>query len=730
MSGRSRRTPEPPEDSISMRVVVAVAVELAIVAVVAQHAVDAASSAAALTLAPVGYWLSYRRRYRANLFIKVCLAVGLLAAMGQFLDRVQAVTTVDEARIPLASLFLWVQMLHAFDVPRRRDLAFSMISSLILMAEAAALSLTTGFLVFLIPWAGLAGAWLFLSSRMRSDRLTPAMSVRRIAQATGRRPRTARARAAATPALAAMMAGFALFLVMPRVPGSLVKTPPFSLNHTPQDVAGFDGGLSNPNLAPADPNGVVNFAPGAYPGLSDVVDLRARGHLSNRIAFLVRASQPALWRAEAFDTYDGATWTIGSTHTQELVPGDAPGSFDLPPRVAPLVVSGLPTVPLTQTFYIEEPQPNVLFGAAAPARVYFPAAGLRVDPYGSIRSPILLEQGMVYSVVSEVPVADSRLLRLAGTRVPAAAAAELQLPASLPTRVRDLARTVARSAPTEFDKVQAVQTWIQRHTRYDLNVPADPPGVDEVDHFLFVTRRGFCEQIASSMAVMLRTLGIPARLVTGFGPGTRNPLTGYFEVHDSDAHAWVEVYYPNLGWVPYDPTFGVPEADPGVSSRFMAAPVFAAIGRFLAHVTPAPVKHAVGAVWAVLRDTAHVMQHGWPVALAIVATSGLVLLGWGRWRRRRLGPAAQGAERAFIELTRALEPAGHARPEHVTPGEYLSALSRDPSLDAAIVAAAEQIVRSFERERFSPHVPADAEVARVQEQVLEVRRLMRPRLHA
>ena len=83
-----------------MRVVVAVAVELAIVAVVAQHAVDAASAVGALTLAPVGYWFSYRRRYRANLFIKVCLAVGLLAAMGQFLDRVQAVTTVDEAQHP------------------------------------------------------------------------------------------------------------------------------------------------------------------------------------------------------------------------------------------------------------------------------------------------------------------------------------------------------------------------------------------------------------------------------------------------------------------------------------------------------------------------------------------------------------------------------------------------------------------------------------------------------
>ena len=108
---------------------------------------------------------------------------------------------------------------------------------------------------------------------------------------------------------------------------------------------------------------------------------------------------------------------------------------------------------------------------------------------------------------------------------------------------------------TEYDKVMAVQDWITANTQYDLNVPRDPPGVDTVDRFLFVTHRGFCEQIASAMAVMLRTQGIPTRLVTGFGPGTWDPLTGYYEVKQSDAHAWLEVYYPGIGWVPYDPTF-------------------------------------------------------------------------------------------------------------------------------------------------------------------------------
>ena len=171
-----------------------------------------------------------------------------------------------------------------------------------------------------------------------------------------------------------------------------------------------------------------------------------------------------------------------------------------------------------------------------------------------------------------MPINDPSWLRRAGHAIPPSMAGYLQVPTTLPARVGDLARQVAQGAPSEYDAVMAVQTWIQGHTRYNLDVAADPPGVDSVDRFLFVTREGFCEQIASSMAVMLRTLGIPTRLVTGYGPGDRNPLTGYFEVRDSDAHAWLEVYYPQIGWVPYDPTFGVPAAAPSVASRFMAGP--------------------------------------------------------------------------------------------------------------------------------------------------------------
>ena len=175
------------------------------------------------------------------------LSVALLAALGQFIAEVRLATSVDQARLPLASLFLWVQVLHAFDVPRRRDLAFSMVSSLILMAEAGSLSLSTSFVVFLVPWAVLAGVWLSLSSRPRPDQAHLA-DLRAADRAAGE----------ATAAGAGAIGGddhdrgadgaFLLFLAMPRVPDPLVKAPPFSLAGAPSPVNGFDGSVDNPGL--------------------------------------------------------------------------------------------------------------------------------------------------------------------------------------------------------------------------------------------------------------------------------------------------------------------------------------------------------------------------------------------------------------------------------------------------------------------------------------------------
>ena len=141
-----------------MRVVVALAVEVGIIALALQGAVTGVVAVTALVLAPAGYAFSYVRRARPSVVLKVLLAAGLVVATMGFLQSVRAITTVDAARVPLAGLFLWVQVLHAFDVPRRRDLAFSMTSSTTLIAAAGALALTTSFVWVLGLWAALAAA--------------------------------------------------------------------------------------------------------------------------------------------------------------------------------------------------------------------------------------------------------------------------------------------------------------------------------------------------------------------------------------------------------------------------------------------------------------------------------------------------------------------------------------------------------------------------------------------
>lgn len=704
-----------------MRLAVAGTVEVAIFSVMAEGGVSGVAAILPLLLAPLGYYFSYTQRHRSNITTKVLLSIGLLAAFAQFLQSVRLAGSVDQARVPLASLFLWVQVLHAFDVPRRRDLAFSVVSSVILMAEAGALSLSSSFAILLLPWSILAGFWLFVSSRPPAGVTVQPVAIRRRRSSGGRI--VAPLRTAAGTGVAVLATSALVFMAIPRLPGGLVRSLPFSLSGPASSIEGFAGGVENPGLPSQVGNGVVDFAPDAYPGFSDVVDLRARGHLSDQIAFRVRAPQAALWRAQAFDIYDGTRWTISDPATQPLVSwDDSPGAAALPPSLAQSI-GPVPTVRVIQTFYVDTPQPNVLFSAAVPQQIYFPAGGLKADRYGSIRSPILLDEGLVYSVISEVPVTDAVTLRTVRTQPPSLVDPRyLQLPVDLPQRVVDLAQKITANATNEYDRVEAVQTWLRTNTRYDLDVPRDPEGVDAVDHFLFVTREGFCEQIASSLAVLLRALGIPTRLVTGYGPGERNPLTGYFEVRQSDAHAWVEVLYPGIGWVQYDPTFGVPEAAPHPSSRFIAGEVLAAVGRFVSRVVPEPVKRlfhdaagGLGVVWNRLRSF-------WPLVVGLLALAvGMLVV---RRRRRARGPAQPVALGAYLDLAQALASRGHPLVEHATPREYLHRVTKDPAIERAIVSEAEVVVATLERDRFSGRPAADADLARSRRAVAHVRELV------
>ena len=130
--------------------------------------------------------------------------------------------------------------------------------------------------------------------------------------------------------------------------------------------------------------------------------------------------------------------------------------------------------------------------------------------------------------------------------------------------MRALAHTITASAPTAYDKVLAIEQWLGQHTQYSLDIPRLPKGADAVDQYVFVDRKGFCEQIGTTLVVMLRELGIPARLAVGYTPGERNPFTGLYEVKASDAHAL------GRGLLPRHRLAGLRPHRPGAARRRLA----------------------------------------------------------------------------------------------------------------------------------------------------------------
>jgi len=153
------------------------------------------------------------------------------------------------------------------------------------------------------------------------------------------------------------------------------------------------------------------------------------------------------------------------------------------------------------------------------------------------------------SILAEV---DSDELRLAANTAPVSMDEYLKLP-PLDVRISKLAREITAPAPSNYDKAVALEQYLSTHFGYTLELPRTLPQ-DPLANFLFERKQGHCEYFASSMAVMLRSLRIPSRIVTGFRGGEFNDLTGQYVVRASDAHSWVEAYFPGSGWISFDPT--------------------------------------------------------------------------------------------------------------------------------------------------------------------------------
>lgn len=699
-----------PEHSRLLRASIGLAVLVAIAGVVAQDLISTGMGFVVLAVTPVGFYVSWLKRESNQISLKILLAALLLVAFANFLRHISGAQSIDDARAPLAEIFLWVQTLHSFDQPRRKDLNFSLAASAALVALGGSVSVDASFLMFFVPWGafGLAALGFSHLSEVREHNIESVRPGRRAARTGVPLP------TAAAALVIVLLAGTVTFLFAPRGRGMQLQSLPFQIKNflpLPQSSSGVvNPGLPNSDGPGEDP---ATPAPGAYFGFANFVDLRTRGRPSDEIVMRVRASQPAFWRGAAFDSYSGSSWTNARDDTLDLdgIP------IDVPPEAT---AGTRPPVELVQTFYLESTQSNLIFAAYHPRELWFPGGSVEMTSDGSLRAGFLLEEGLVYSVVSDLPVQIESDLEWTPDQIPDPIKERYtKLPADLPDRVRNLAEEIAGDEATIAGKAEAIDQWLSKNTKYLLDIPPQPRGTDAVDYFLFEDRRGYCEQIASAMAVMLRSLGVPTRLATGYDPGERNVFSGFYEVRAEMAHSWVEVWMPAMGWVQYDPTSSVPLANPSATTSVPGLALLkkgaAAIGQLVPDGLPAAAGRALrsGLTFAA-RNAAG-------VAAVLAAIAGLLFVARkfkpqirARIRRRKLSRLPAGAPndvvvRAFGILEEAGAEAGFPRAVSSTPSEYARLLeARSPGIDPSELSA---VIRALENMLYAG-VPPSGDVVR------------------
>lgn len=326
----------------------------------------------------------------------------------------------------------------------------------------------------------------------------------------------------------------------------------------------------------------------------DSLQLGGAIRLGEQVVFLVNAppDRRYYWRSRVFETYSSGRWAPGANVRLTVESG-------------PLNVTYAPEdmnarSPVQQIFTMGLNASRLIYAAPQPLQVDVPT---RTDLFYtpdreamnvSVIRPIkVINRSESYTVTSVLSDATAGQLRAAPAIYPDwIVRLYLQIPPSITDRVRELAQQIitAANAQTPYDKAKAVETWLRANIVYNETIPQPPTDRDPVEWVLFDLREGYCNYYASSMVMMLRTLGIPARMSAGFAQGTYDPAQGVYTVQERDAHTWVEVYFPGYGWIEFEPT-----AAQAPLNRVDDAPVPfspSATPAFTATPTPTPTETA------------------------------------------------------------------------------------------------------------------------------------------
>ncbi|NOX61525.1 MAG: transglutaminase domain-containing protein, partial [Chloroflexi bacterium] len=429
------------------------------------------------------------------------------------------------------------------------------------------------------------------------------------------------------------------------------------------------------------------------------------------------------FRATVLDTYTSSGWFLQEATGLDLTEVE---KVQTPKFKARRGVIQEYTTFIETNVLIAAPQPESV-DMPADARVLLPpieeagAAGAGEQRVGELAMLIAhetLRKGDSYQAVSYITIASVEELRADHTNYPDYIKERyLALPDTIPQRVFDVTEKLTQGLDNPYDIAKQLETYLRGY-EYNESIPGPKPGQDAVDYFLFEERAGYCNYYASSLAVMLRYLGIPTRLAVGYATGEPIPETGAYRLREKDLHTWVEVFFPTYGWIEFEPTASEPVlARPSSAVETQDDPT--ELGQNLsenkdpeedAGIEPEP-EQGGGAMGSALSAPAEFIGQRWGYLLLMVSILGVLLL--AIWSARRMTqPPKPGKKPVFRTV-----PAGFAvrlweklvtwaRRLGLTDAPSLTPLERAHMMaELAPEAAADiqAITQLYIRDQYSPH---------------------------
>nr|WP_322745533.1 DUF3488 and DUF4129 domain-containing transglutaminase family protein [Plectonema radiosum] len=708
------------EDSIILRVLVSALVIVGMIAT--DIAAETTGSFWAIPLSLVGGVWSYYRRRQPNVAVKFCIAIGMLLALGAFFGR--SLGELNDTRLILAELLIQLQVLHSFDMPRRKDLGYSMIIGLILLGVAATLSQTLAFAPVLLLFLAIVLPTLVLDYRSRLG-LKP-LTIKK-QPSKNQDSAVFNFKFLIINFLIIVSIGLSIFAVLPRFPGYGLRTFPVS---SPIDVKGdFTGRkIVNPgyvrsgnNNGQGGSNGDGN-SQGAkgdrqqvddsfYYGFNTKINQNLRGEMKPKVVMRVRSQAEGFWRVLAFDRYTGKGWEISRNDKVKRLQR-SPFSYQTFLE-SPLIIGK--TKEIVQTYTVVSELPNLIPAMTYPKEIYFPTPIIAVDTEDGLRSPVGLSEGLTYTVLSEVPYRDRTRLAKATSQYPDKITNYyLQVPPEIADKVKLLTEEILagynrqRVGKTEksLSSPYEIALYLAQYLKQNYTVPQNPFSIpllndddDLVEAFLFKNKGGLPDQFSTVLTVMLRSIGIPARLVAGFAPGDFNPFTGMYVVRNTDAYAMTEVYFPKYGWFAFDPIPNHPLIPPSIEET-QTFSVLKQFWNWIAGWLPSPVtgllNNLFGKIFSIL-----VKVLSWFLSLFSQGIYGILTgltlvtfvslfawLGWDKWRKWRkwqfLGKL-QPMERLYQQMLQWTAEKGFIKHQAQTPLEYAQILQQHHSPQIAEV---------------------------------------------